>query len=149
MEFPCIPCPYRTGLCISPYVKMKKTIVLGLILLFILVVIALIFLIPSIRCKNSGGSYEGVGLAGNSMCIITYKDAGQSCTNSSQCEGRCIYDGRNSNGELNSGYIEFANNYKSGDKLQVNGYCEENNNPFKCSTEVINGYIESPVLCAD
>jgi len=128
---------------------MKKTVVFSLILLVILVASALIFLIPSIRCKSGGGSYERVGLAGNSMCIITYKDAGQSCTNSSQCEGRCIYDGRNSDGELNSGYIEFANNYKSGDKLQVNGYCEENNNPFKCSTEVINGYIEYPVLCAD
>jgi len=128
---------------------MKKYIVISLILLIILVIIgSLIFLVPTINCKIKGGSYEKAGLSRTFICVIPYEDAGQSCTSSSQCTGRCIYTGY-SNGELNNDYLEFANNYKEGDKLQVNGYCEENSNPFGCSAEVINGFIEHLVLCVD
>ena len=42
------------------------------------------------ECKKSGGRYKKQGLAGNYVCVKTYKDAFRKCTSSDQCEGDCI-----------------------------------------------------------
>src|SRR5678815_476164 len=43
-------------------------------------------------CKARGGRTEPVCLAGVPACVIHHRDAGRSCTDSSQCRGKCVID---------------------------------------------------------
>ena len=107
-----------------------------------------VFFLPTLRCKLRDGVYKKVGLAGRAMCVIRYDDAGKECSDSSECKGRCVYDAQ---GDIKPGseYYKWAMSYRSGDKFKVSGFCEENNNPFDCSAEVVDGYIHVPIVCMD
>jgi len=71
-------------------------------------------------CENDGGEWKTVGILRNNMCIYTYSDAGNPCTSSDECEGRCMIE-------------------------KGNTICEDDNNPFGCFA-----WVEQPyMICAD
>ena len=91
-------------------------------------------------CELKGGLWKKAGMVQAYMCTIPYKDAGKTCTDSSQCFGRCIYTNFDDS---------RLRNVSTGNKLQVTGKCEADSSVFKCMTEVKNGFIESAIACAD
>ena len=62
-------------------------------------------------------------------CTIPTGDAGKSCTDSSECERRCL-----------TGVGEPGK--------QVTGQCQSSNQPFGCWAEVLKG-VAQPGLCID
>ena len=44
-------------------------------------------------CKEQGGKVREVGIFRRPLCEFPYTDANKECTNSSQCEGKCLYTG--------------------------------------------------------
>ena len=56
------------------------------------------------------------------LCVQPYSDAGQACTDSSQCEGACVTDA-----------MEAA----AGES--VTGQCQADNRPFGCFAELEQG----------
>ncbi|WP_017931175.1 hypothetical protein [Robiginitomaculum antarcticum] len=81
-------------------------------------------------CQAQGGSYGPAGLAGMDYCNLSYSDAGQVCTDSGQCEGRCL-----------------ANDFDAAG-YDATGQCEADTNPFGCNSEIIGGEVQ-PGLCVD
>ncbi|GLQ20845.1 hypothetical protein ACFFUB_02160 [Algimonas porphyrae] len=82
------------------------------------------------RCADRGGFVERAGLLGAERCTIRYSDGGQSCTDSSQCEGQCRADVSVPNGAA------------------ATGVCQKTDNPFGCFSEVSQGQA-GPGLCVD
>ena len=83
-------------------------------------------------CETAGGEVRRDGMAGWERCIQAYDDAGQSCTDSSDCEGRCQIEG------------EFSDMGKRG----VTGRCQATDSPFGCFQTVENGQATA-ALCVD
>lgn len=83
-----------------------------------------------VDCTTAGGEWKKVGLAGNLACVLKTKDAGKSCTDSSQCEERCL-----------AGIDQT-------DTTKVVGQCQATNQPFGCFAEIKDGVAE-PALCID
>ena len=53
-------------------------------------------------CKNRGGKWTRVCLAGALSCVISYSDGHKACTDGSQCMARlCLYRGTNYDAEGN------------------------------------------------
>lgn len=82
-------------------------------------------------CEAAGGTIQPAGLAGYESCIQSYADGGQSCSDASDCIGRCM------------NYGDFAD---FGDP--VTGQCEASDSPFGCAQEVNGGTAEA-ALCVD
>lgn len=82
-------------------------------------------------CRADGGIVERAGLAGFERCTRPYSDAGEVCTDSSQCEGQCRSD-----------------DLDARPHSAVTGVCQANDNPFGCYAEVSNGRIRH-ALCVD
>jgi len=78
-------------------------------------------------CKAQGGSWQPVCMLGSEYCVLSYADAGKSCTDSSQCQGKCL--------------VVSA-------KIQPTGQCQLNNNPCGCFSSMENGQA-LPGLCID
>ena len=79
--------------------------------------------IPDERaCAAYGGDWIPQGLLGETGCVFTYPDAGQSCTSSDQCLGGCVVD----------------------DPTQTTGQCKETDSPFGCWT-----FLNGPAMCVD
>ena len=68
-------------------------------------------------CRNDGGSWV---YRGEFVCIKAFPDAGKSCTDSSECTGKCI---------------------ARGDETNFTGHCQKNDDPTGCSQEVIGGEL--------
>ncbi len=83
-------------------------------------------------CQRAGGQMEQVGRLQTLQCVVSYADAGKSCTSGDQCAGEC----RASQG------IDVAPGQP------VAGYCQANSNRFGCSTKVENGRAQS-TICID
>ena len=83
-----------------------------------------------LACIASGGIVERAGMLGHERCTKSYSDANMSCTDSNQCQGRCL--------------SETGENEQTG----VIGKCQATDNPFGCFTEVKNGRTEFG-LCVD
>lgn len=81
-------------------------------------------------CYAAGGDVRRVCRSQRYMCVMPYKDAGAICSDSSQCEGRCIGDRE----ETPTGG-------------QIAGRCEANNDPCGCTTEIIGGVPRT--ICVD
>lgn len=43
-------------------------------------------------CASSGGMIQARGRLGTPMCVHPYSDAGKSCSDKSDCQGRCLAD---------------------------------------------------------
>lgn len=82
-------------------------------------------------CSSQGGEVRRVCMLGRQMCVVPYPDAGKTCSDSSECGGRCLYDG---------------------DAVQpgtpVTGYCQKDNDPCGCFSEVEDGKLGGG-LCID
>ncbi len=81
-------------------------------------------------CTKAGGQWKQVGLAGSLACVLKTKDAGKSCTDSSQCEERCL------------AIVDEK------DSTKMIGQCQTTNQPFGCFAEMKNG-VAQPPLCID
>lgn len=88
---------------------------------------------PSERttCEAAGGMVERGGLIGAEQCVLPYCDAGQACSDSSECIGQCF---------------DTSASVPAGSPIV--GACQPNNSPFGCRTEVVNGQ-RGPTLCVD
>lgn len=84
-------------------------------------------------CEAAGGMVARDGLLGWEQCIQTFADAGQACTDNSDCLGQCrlnSFDG-----------IEDR-------QVNVTGTCQVTDSPFGCYATVENGR-PTPTLCVD
>lgn len=76
------------------------------------------------RCRTDGGTVQRLGMLRNEACVLPYADAGKSCTDSSQCLGRCQLDMR---APVPEG--------------TVHGLCQPTTNEFGCFKEVRDGKV--------
>lgn len=84
-----------------------------------------------VSCSASGGVWQKVGRAQMFACVLPARDAGQACSDNSDCQVSCLVTGRD---------------VKAG--TAVTGQCAANTNQFGCKTRVRNGRAE-PTLCVD
>lgn len=84
-------------------------------------------------CEAAGGEVRQAGLLGWDNCIQPMPDAGQACSNQSDCIDRCMLP-------IGKEYAEFGE--------EVTGQCSANDNPFGCYQTVDNG-MATPALCVD
>lgn len=76
-------------------------------------------------CKAEGGAVMPVCRMQKPMCVLPYKDAGKTCTDNDQCEGRCVAEG----------------------ETATAGTCEADNDPCGCVTEMVGG--KPRTICVD
>ena len=81
-------------------------------------------------CATQGGNWQPICMMQKPACVLTYKDAGKACTDSSQCQGSCIVDGT------------------APADQPVTGVCKATSDPCGCMQFVENGKAGYP-LCAD
>ena len=81
-------------------------------------------------CIATGGKVERAGMLGAERCTRTYRDGGMTCSDSSQCEGKCLAG------------TDAAN------QASITGTCQLTDNPFGCFAEVKDGKTEF-ALCVD
>lgn len=79
-------------------------------------------------CTTFGGTYTRAGLLGAYNCFVDYNDGGTACTDSSQCEGKCISK-------------DLATDPPT-------GTCQVDDNPFGCYAELREG-LPPGILCVD
>lgn len=82
-------------------------------------------------CLKVGGQWKKGGLSGAMICVTPTGDAGKSCTDSGQCEMRCLYKP-----------------LVQGGTSAVVGQCQADTEPFGCFQEMKLGEI-LPKLCRD
>ena len=83
-------------------------------------------------CKTAGGDWRPICRMQKPACVMTFKDAGKSCTDGSQCEGgKCV-------AEVTTATPGVAST----------GKCVTNSDPCGCATLIIDGKT-GPSLCAD
>jgi len=73
-------------------------------------------------CRAGGGEVAVRGRLQAELCVQPFADAGQSCTDNSQCEGACVTD-----------------NMEAPDGERVTGQCQADDRPFGCFAEVEQG----------
>jgi len=78
-------------------------------------------------CTANGGEVKPICRMQKPACIFTYKDAGKACTDSEQCEGRCVA----ADGAMPEGGAVVA------------GVCEVDNDVCGCSTEIVGGKAQA------
>ncbi len=93
-------------------------------------VAALVDLASKDACIAAGGSWKRVCRAQKLTCVRRYRDAGKACSDSSQCDGRCVGD---RDAPETTG--------------QIAGVCEADSDPCGCTTEIIGGVART--ICVD
>lgn len=83
------------------------------------------------QCGAIGGNWRPICLMGKPACVVPYADAGKSCSDSSECSGRCVTGDTGAKPES-----------------AVRGICTANSDPCGCFQLVENGKAGFP-LCAD
>ncbi|WP_084398778.1 hypothetical protein [Henriciella aquimarina] len=83
------------------------------------------------RCEAAGGEVRPAGRMGFEHCIQSFADAGASCSDTSECTGKCLV-----NGEV----VEAG--------TAITGQCAKNDDPFGCYQEVEDGTAR-PGICVD
>ncbi|QJR80443.1 hypothetical protein CA267_006480 [Alteromonas pelagimontana] len=87
--------------------------------------------IDVLACLDDGGVITKVCRLGMPACVKTFSDAGQSCKDHSECEGRCLRQSE----FVDAGTI-------------TTGFCSQNNDPCGCSQPIVKG-IAQPTICID
>jgi putative hemolysin len=83
-------------------------------------------------CAKAGGTLRPVCRMQQPMCVITFADAGKTCSDSADCNsGRC-------RGE--------KSDYKTGQP--ATGQCSATNDPCGCYTRIEDG-VALPTICVD
>ena len=83
------------------------------------------------KCATISGEWRPICMMQKPACVVTYKDAGKACTDSSQCSGRCITAGTGAKPDA-----------------PATGICTTVSDPCGCFQTVENGKAGYP-LCAD
>ena len=84
------------------------------------------------QCAQQGGRWTAIGRAQHWTCLVDYPDAGKACTDTAQCQGRCLVDG------------EYLAAGKPAD-----GVCQRDaSQGFGCHQPVEDG-MAGPVVCVD
>ena len=81
-------------------------------------------------CTAAGGSLERRGRAQTTMCVHPYSDAGESCTDNLQCEGKCIAP------------------VDDGPDGAIVGQCQPDDALFGCYAEVVDSKLVR-AICVD
>lgn len=82
-------------------------------------------------CTSGGGTVQRRGMLGMEMCVYAYADAGRQCTDSAQCEGKCV-------GSAGSVAPDKA----------ATGQCQADDRLFGCYAE-IKGGKSAYAICVD
>lgn len=83
------------------------------------------------KCLADGGQWKRMGIMQSGGCLLPSRDGGKSCTNSSQCQFKCLAIARPPTSDT-----------------QVVGECARNNDPFGCKAFVEGGlFVQGP--CVD
>ena len=85
-------------------------------------------------CAAQGGTVRQEGLLGLWRCVVPYSDAGASCSDASDCEGRCFGSDDVTDYDAEPG--------------EAVGVCEADDSPFGCFAIIEGGEI-TPMLCVD
>jgi len=94
-------------------------------------------IVPAVgQCKASGGKVEKVGMVGTPACVIPAADAGKTCSDSSECQGRCLVE-------------DWEGDRPPPIGTKSKGMCEASNLTFGCIAEVRRGRIATPFVCVD
>lgn len=91
------------------------------------------------ECKTAGGVWGQIGLFPEEQCNLPTKDGGRECTDSSQCEGKCV-------AKLTD--EERAEVYSDKEPVRKSGGCTEMTVTTGCLAEVRDGVVKG-VLCFD
>ena len=89
--------------------------------------------LSSEACQAQGGTLRKVCKEGTPFCVKPFQDGGQGCTDSAECDGRCVIELTSRGGASQSA------------KLRV-GVCERDNDPCGCRREVGEGMADN-ALC--
>ena len=85
-------------------------------------------------CAKAGGELKPVCRMQRPMCLITFSDAGRSCTDGAQCgSGRCLAESPTAS---------------TGGGPGATGQCSTTNDPCGCYQRIEKG-VAQPTLCAD
>ncbi|MFM9864306.1 MAG: hypothetical protein ACKVRO_11930 [Micropepsaceae bacterium] len=85
-------------------------------------------------CRVAGGTWRPVCMMGTLACVIKYNDAGKTCRDGDECQGRqCRYEGKER---------------PDGEGREATGKCLAYSDPCGCFTLVEDGKIMG-TLCAD
>lgn len=85
-------------------------------------------------CAAKGGEVRQEGMLGFYRCTVPYEDAGERCTDASDCEGRCMAR-------------DDVTDY-DGVPGEAEGVCEADDSPFGCYATIEDGSV-SGMLCVD
>lgn len=86
-------------------------------------------------CEQSGGTVQRRGRIGMEQCVHRFADAGKTCTDTSQCEGKCV---------ASAGAV-------SPDKPAagpITGQCQADDKLYGCYAEVVGGKAPA-AICVD
>ena len=83
-------------------------------------------------CAAKGGTVRPVCRMQRPACVINYSDAGKTCSDKSDCQGRCLYEGEAPRDPA----------------AAVTGQCQATSDPCGCFTTVVKGQM-GPGLCVD
>lgn len=90
--------------------------------------------IDQAECTENGGTVRQEGLLGLYRCVLPYNDAGKTCSDPSDCEGRCLGD-------------DSVTDYQA-EPGEAQGLCEADDSPFGCFAEIEGGVVGA-ALCVD
>lgn len=83
-------------------------------------------------CAAKGGEVRQEGMLGTWRCTVPYGDAGKSCRDKSDCEGKCL--------------LPPESEAVTGE--EATGACQATDSPFGCYAEIVDGKIAA-ALCVD
>lgn len=83
-------------------------------------------------CAAQGGTVGPVCRMQTLACVLSYADAGKTCSDKSDCRGRCLYKGE----------------APTDPAAVVTGRCQATSDPCGCFTTVVRGHV-GPGLCVD
>ena len=75
---------------------------------------------------------------GMPVCVRAFADAGKSCTDKADCQGRCILD-------FGSEGVSLATHPIG---AEASGQCQRDDALFGCYAEILQGRVTQPI-CAD
>lgn len=87
--------------------------------------------IDVLACLDNGGVIQSVCMFGAPTCVYRYMDAGDECSDSSECQGEC---------RIESEFVEVG--------TKTTGQCSADSNPCGCHQLIINGKAAYGV-CSD
>ncbi len=85
-------------------------------------------------CEAGGGTVRQAGILGLPLCVTPYDDAGKTCHDTKDCEGRCM------------GHDDVTDYDAMPGKAF--GRCEVDDSPFGCFAEIEHGTVTA-MLCVD